>query len=305
MRPVQRSVVEAARLAETIASDYYAGKMGDAFPGPAARAVATIEPNGPGRRSRLFLTFVSVVNRMRDAARLWRDALSLFESRPDVFEPARIRQIPLATLQQTLSDTRVSRFHGPDSEAWRRVAVTLATIDSPVRRLIEDGSGDAEEVLRALRGRGSDRQTRFPQLRGAKIGPMWVRFMAYPGGATVRRIGIIPVAVDVQVRRVTEALGVTDTRGLHMRAATPVIQDAWRRAVCAGKVPGPPGLAGTSAALDPALWSFGVHGCGPCHEQKIRTPISAACDSCVLPFPLAAITNPRMRSRRIRRLSPA
>ena len=47
-----------------------------------------------------------------------------------------------------------------------------------------------------------------PRLPGP---PMWVRMMAAPGRAVISHMETIPVAVDVQVRRVTENLGVTDT----------------------------------------------------------------------------------------------
>ena len=60
---------------------------------------------------------------------------------------------------------------------------------------------------------------------------MWVRMLSNPGGAKIDRIDTIPVAVDVHVRRVTENLRVTSTRGRSLRASKPAIQSAWREAV--------------------------------------------------------------------------
>jgi hypothetical protein len=46
----------------------------------------------------------------------------------------------------------------------------------------------------------------------------------HPGDATIANLEILPVAVDVQVRKVTEYLGVTMTRGLGLDDARPLIQ---------------------------------------------------------------------------------
>ena len=86
------------------------------------------------------------------------------------------------------------------------------------------------------------RQTRFPELRGDKISLMWIRMMAEPGKARIRRhLDAVPVAVDVQVRRVTENLGVTDTRGPKLNnRIKKEIQNAWscRGRQCQDRRPG-------------------------------------------------------------------
>lgn len=61
------------------------------------------------------------------------------------------------------------------------------------------------------------------------------------GGAQVK------VAVDVHVRRATKNLGVVAAENTGGKRA---IQAAWHAAVAAGNVQGPPGIAGTCAALD-------------------------------------------------------
>jgi hypothetical protein len=102
-----------------------------------------------------------------------------------------------------------------------------------------------------------------------------------PGGATLTNLEVVPVAVDVQVRKVTEYLGVTDTGSLELESARALIQDAWRSR--ADEVNGPPGLAGTAAFLDPILWFFAKWGCSHCERVAERVPISQACASCRFP----------------------
>ena len=90
----------------------------------------------------------------------------------------------------------------------------------------------------------------------------------------------VPVAVDVQVRRATENLGIADTRGLKIEEAKPVIQRACYDAVAKADIGGPPAIAGTSAALDPALWFYGKYGCNYCEKLDERKPIGRACGHC-------------------------
>ena len=219
------SVQKAARLAELIAGSFYGDGLdlsargreaaGGTWLGlPEVEAVSRLRDlRASDRQVRLFLTFVSAVDRMRDASRLWKAATALYEWRPGVFEPARVELMPVSILRGVLSSAAVSRFHTGDSKAWNRIAVSLVEENGPTRQVIEEGRGDARELLVDVRSRRGGK-ARFPQLRGPKITPMWVRLMAAPGGAAISHIESIPVAVDVQVRRVTENLGVTDTRGL-------------------------------------------------------------------------------------------
>ena len=87
---------------------------------------------------------------------------------------------------------------------------------------------------------------------------MWVRMLAEPGKARIDEIYVLPVAVDVQVRKVTEYLGVTATAGHDLEHVRMRIQRAWQEALAAGNAVGPEPLRGTAAALDPALWFWEV-----------------------------------------------
>ena len=106
--------------------------------------------------------------------------------------------------------------------------------------------------------------------------------MADPGGAEIERIEKVPVAVDVQVRRATENLGIANTRGLKLRKAKPIIQRACYEAVAKTDIGGPDRIAGTSAALDPVLWFYGKYGCSHCERAGRKMHISRACKYCQL-----------------------
>ena len=84
-----------------------------------------------------------------------------------------------------------------------------------------------------------------------------------PSGAKIDSMNIIPVAVDVQVRRATENLGVTNTRGLPLKEAKQRTQSAWHATVAEARIGGPSGIKGTStsaswpsASLHPKTWNM-------------------------------------------------
>ena len=284
----------AARLAETIASDFYNDRLSLSARGiapgttwqslmPEVECVMRLRDSGVSDREvRLFLTFVAAMDRARDATRLWNNGTRLFISRPELFDPSVVSEIPVSELRKFLSVYKVSQRHGQDSNAWSVIARTLASGESPVRRAVDDGIGDVEELRRDLQRKDTQRDPRFPMLQGPKIGPMWVRMLAYPGGAKIVNLDTITVAVDTHVRRVTENLGVSDTRDMPLERAKPVIQSVWRAAVAATKIGGPEGIADSCAALDQALWVFGKHGCSYCENVGRLMPISSACDHCQL-----------------------
>ena len=111
---------------------------------------------------------------------------------------------------------------------------------------------------------------------------MWVRILTYPGGAHISGLEHLTVAVDVQVRKITEYLGVTATKGRQLEAVRAEIQDAWRRRVSEEGASGPPGIEDTGGALDPALWFYAKWGCTFCERAGRNIPISEICGNCRL-----------------------
>lgn len=234
---------------------------------------------------RLVLTFTAAMDRARDADRLWFRSADLYQTTSWPFDPDAVTSRRLTDLTDVLRTFGVSQRHGADAAAWRTIAETMSQRDAApeVYDAVFEGRGDARELLAALQGTTNAGSDRFPFLRGPKIGPMWVRMLAHPGGRAITSLEILPVAVDVQVRKVTEYLGVTTTEGLDLEAARPVIQRAWESDIRQNGAVGPPGIDGTAAALDPALWFYGKWGCTFCERAGRKLPISQACDRCRFP----------------------
>lgn len=230
---------------------------------------------------RLYLTFTSALDRARDATSLWTKSARLSLDVGWPFSPEVVTARPVTELREVLQSYGVSQRHGPDSEGWRRIAWTLhdPTLVPHVRRAIHEGSGDAQELLQELRSLKNGGPL-LPFLRGPKVGPMWVRMLAYPGNATITSLETLPVAVDVQVRKVTEYLGVTETAGQPLEMVRAKIQAKWAEDVRLAGAEGPAALRNTCAALDPALWFYAKWGCSWCEKWGAKSPISSVCNSC-------------------------
>lgn len=235
--------------------------------------------------ARAFVTLLAAMDRARDADRLWLEsAPRLLETAPWATIPQEVVTRSLTDLGDALRQSGVSQRHLADSAAWRRIAESLvANPASPVTRAVVAGRGTARQILAALDARTAGGSHCWPFLRGPKVGHMWLRMMVVPGEAHITGMESVSVAVDVQVRRVTENLGVTATRGRPLNDVRDLIAAAWRERAIADGVDGPHPLKNTCAALDPALWMYGRVGCTACEKVGYQLPLTIACGLCGLP----------------------
>ena len=291
----------AAELAEKIAGDFYGNRLdlservidvpdGLWWQVPEVKYVRKLYESGTsGRDVRLFVTFLSAMDRARDSELVWSAGFDLFQSHPELFDPISVSAMSEDSLFNRLTDGQVSQRHSVDVNAWRTIARSLVSDRRcSVQKVIEDGVGNAEDLLRDLSSIDRAGRPRFPLLKGRKIGLMWIRILANPGQANICRINIIPVAVDVHVCRVTENLRVAGRSELDPERDRKTIQRVWRHAVENSEIGGPTGIENTGAALDPALWFFGKHGCSHCKKSGRRVPISSACRGCRFQEPAIA-----------------
>jgi hypothetical protein len=231
---------------------------------------------------RLLSAFVAAMDRARDADRLWFAGRDLWDAQPWTFQPSEIVQRSFTELSDSLISFGVSQRHLADAGAWRRIGETLALREHvpTVHDAIFLGTGNAKTLLTDLQSKTRAGTARLPFLSGPKVGPMWIRILAYPGGAEISNIEIVPVAVDVQIRKVSEYLGFTNTRGQELESVRQIIQDSWHQDVAENGAVGPPALEGTAASLDPALWFYGKWGCTYCQRAGRMKPISPVCAQC-------------------------
>lgn len=253
---------------------------------PEVRAAEALRANGASAiQIRLFLTFNAAMDRARDADQLADAAVQMWRKAAWPFAPEAIVNRSLGELGETLRTFGVSQRHGQDAFAWRIIAESLLdpSVSPAARSAIYDGHADAQQLLDEVMSTAAAGTPRFPLLGGPKISALWVRLLAHPGRARISSLEVVPVAVDVQVRKLTEYLAVTDTGGLPLQDVRAAIQETWRRDVATNGASGPAGLENTPGALDPALWFYAKWGCTYCELKKTKSPISPLCEQCRYP----------------------
>ncbi|MBM3275762.1 MAG: hypothetical protein FJZ00_11455, partial [Candidatus Sericytochromatia bacterium] len=239
---------------------------------------------------RRFLTFAAAMNRGQDPDRLWLAALDLLREAPWAFIPERAALADPHRLEAALEAAELSQAPQVDAAAWQAIARALAPVgrtpsdgESAVSRAVAFGQGDAAALLAALDEVAPETGARrFPLLCAPRTASRWIRLLAVPGKARIARLSRLPVTVDASVRRATECLGISQTRGLPLENARPTIQELWWEDVDAIGTAGPPELEDTAAALEPALTYLGRWGCFACERAQTRLPVGPICSECRL-----------------------
>ena len=116
---------------------------------------------------RLFCTFTAAVDRARDSDDLWACAAALWLEQRWVYQPERVVVRPIDELREVLRSFGVSRRHGPDGQAWSRIASVLSDRDQApaVHQALHEGTGSSDTLMRELVATGRDGNTLFPLLR--------------------------------------------------------------------------------------------------------------------------------------------
>ena len=288
---MQRSEFSPVALAAMIANDFYGNRLDHGSRGmPAVKPWLLIpevgaaqqvrDAGGSQQEVRRFLTLVCAMDYQFNSDQLWKVAAGLYSARSELFDPAEVAAMPPELLHRNLRIAGVAgRFHQRNARSWRRIAERLVSSErSAVRRVIDEGIGCVDALRRDLR--------HFPLLRGKKIGAVWIRIMANPGGARIVPADAMSVGVDIHVRRLTRNLGLRDD-GQDVAAidADDDSRDAeirriWREAAIWADIQGPPGVGRGAGAIDPALWFFGRYGCGHCEAMARLVRFGRACEGC-------------------------
>jgi hypothetical protein len=250
---------------------------------PECLAVEAIRANGADDSTcRIFITLVAALDRARDADRLWEAATRTYREHRWVFAPEQVSQRSQLELADALRLRGVSQRHSVDAAVWRIICEGLQRPDlaGSVREAVYEGTGDVVSLRRGLEATTTGGSPLFPMLSGPKVGRMWIRMLAVPGNARIECLSELEVAVDVQVQKVSEYLGLTDTFGQPVEQVRDIIQNAWNQEIATHGADGPPELRGTGAALDPAVWFFGKWGCTFCERRGTKLPIHRLCDGC-------------------------
>ena len=236
------------------------------------------------REQLLFIALTSSVDRQRDAIELWaRRAKPAYESKRDyyLFDPQKVLQAGFDEVYADLSRLGISQKHDPDATAWFSICEAFAMKwGGDPRNFLQSCNYHAPTVLARLK-RDRHRTRRnwrevldYPQLRGPKMGPMFLQFLRDWAHIELRDMDEVPIPVDIQVLRATLCTGVL--QGPYEGPDEPLFRDVraiWREAVkgLTNKATGKPMIG---LDMDGPLWRVGRYWCS---GSKAGCPCAPNC----------------------------
>ncbi|MGI6206653.1 MAG: hypothetical protein ACOYEW_00455 [Anaerolineae bacterium] len=226
---------------------------------------------------RRFVTLTVAIDYMRNADELWTAGRRTYADPQTrcLYDPHVVADTGLAKVIADMQRYGLSRKPQQDATTWATVCTTLATrFGGRVGVLLETAGTDAPKLLELVRKRYGGG---FPFLKGAKIGPLWVRMLHDNCGVPLQRLGDIALPVDVHTAQATLQLGCVRPlrdRG-PMSALTEAVQRVWREAL----KDSPEGVY--PLKLDEPLWTLSRLGCRatqtwPCGTRG-QCPVAAYC----------------------------
>jgi hypothetical protein len=270
--PLSTDPERALRAGEMLLEAYRAGSILGPFSMPEDLLPPGVEL---GSRDHLhFITLTVAIDYMRDADALWAAGRATYadEATCYLFDPSRVAATPFDVVSQDMQKYRLSKKPQKDARIWRDICVTLdRSFGGEVYNLLQHGKFQAPLLLATIR----NPRYSFPYLKGAKIGPLWLRMLADTWrGQPIRGMAELPIAVDIHVAKATVMTGgVSGPFSGPFQELKQAVVDVWFDA-CEGTNHFP-------LEFDRMLWLLSRRGCAkaarfPC-EWRSKCPVGTLC----------------------------
>ena len=152
-------------------------------------------PNGVTKGSiehLFFITLTVSIDYQRDAPALWYNSRKTFED-PEtmyLFSPTQLGETEFDKIVRDMQKHGLSKKQKRDADIWRTVGITfLQKWGGNPLNFLESCQWDSQQILKHLI---NDRhfingkyESDFPNLRGPKIGSLWVRMLKDNVGITI------------------------------------------------------------------------------------------------------------------------
>jgi hypothetical protein len=233
----------------------------------------------------MFLTLTVSIDYQRDAARLWDNSRKTWED-PEtryLFDPRALHETPPRKIQKDMQKYGLSQKPVRDADIWRRVGVTFYKKwqGNPLH-FLESCDWNAPAILKDLKEEkhtyNGKRVSDYPNLRGDKIGPLWLRILSTEMGfSQLKNMDKVPIPVDVHIARATLTTGVVkgDFEG-RLGDLFGYVRRAWFESVKGLRAGDRPMIA---LDVDEPLWHLSRSGCS---KRNKKTGICLKKENCVV-----------------------
>lgn len=238
-------------------------------------------PQGVIRGSTEHLCFISLtvaIDYMRDAPTLWNNSRATY-SDPEtkyLFCPRELEQSSFEKVVKDMQKHGLSKKPERDAKIWYTLgnSFSIKWGGDPLN-FIKNCDWDVTKILEALyANRHFSKGTLipdFPNLRGPKIGPLWIRMLRDNVGITeLVNLDKVPLPVDIHIARATLTTGVLKGRYVgNLERIFPEIRAVWSESVKGLPIKGRTMIA---LDIDEPLWHLSKYGC-----SGNRNKISGTC----------------------------
>jgi hypothetical protein len=240
-------------------------------------APENLEPKGISKFDyTLFITLTVSIDYQRDADDLWNSARKTYmdASTKYLFNPKLISETGLKKIANDMQKYNLSKKPDRDSKIWQRIGITLnSKYKGDPLNFFQTANYDAINILARLQydyyfDKDKKRQKPdFPNLRGPKIAPLWLRILKYQVGVQeIQNLDKVPVPVDIHVARASLSLGVV--RGNFqgdLNIKFDEIRNNWFKIVKDIKIDNRDMI---SLDVDEPLWILSKEGCSNCRDSR-------------------------------------
>jgi len=221
-----------------------------------------------------FITLTVAVDYMRDADALWAASRKTISDPTTsyLYMPHAVAAVDFERLVQDMRKYRLSKKAEKDARIWRDICITLVRhFEGDVRVLLERQRFHAPTILATIR----TPRYNFPFLKGAKIGPLWLRILdSNWRGNLFTGLVELPIPVDIHIAAATVMTGcVQGPFEGPFSVLRNAIEELWFSA-CEGTPYYP-------LQFDEGLWHLSRRGCRktqsfPC-EFRWQCPVAQFC----------------------------
>ncbi|MGE9810297.1 hypothetical protein ACLIKE_03020 [Ferroplasma acidiphilum] len=218
-----------------------------------------------------FITMVVALDYMRDANALWRHARDTYADpgtrylfNPSEFSEDMLHGARYAKVRADMEKYSLSQKSDRDAGIWIRNAISLKRDwGSNPCKIFKANGWDAVKILECIRDAKNpeDHKPAFLNLKGEKIGPLWIRMLRDSAGLEeFKNLEDVPMPVDIHVARATLACGVVtgSAEGFRLDSIRGLIRNAWKESM--------EGSENIPLDVDEALWHLSKYGCT--HRDK-------------------------------------
>jgi hypothetical protein len=218
-----------------------------------------------------YITLLVALDYMREANQLWRSGIETFNDKEVrwVFDVNSEKINNINLLINGLQKHKVSKKYNRDAKIWQKIALSIKEhFNGSMKSFIENEcNSDAKSIFDKIR---SVYKNSFPNLKGNKILPLWIRMMRDVCELNIQNINSILLPVDVHVARATIFTGCiygakinTNIQNIRL-----LVDEVWKEAAKqSGEF--------NKLDVDEPLWTLSKYGC-----KKLKDMECPSIDKC-------------------------